>query len=252
MLLRAYFGLKFGNIRWAAALALTFVLGAGARNGLYAASRGGNFVHETGSIQDSPGTPAVPEPARTSSHKEITQYVMDFDGDHSIDLATVIEQQIGGDVHYTVQLYLASGAEQSVDVAAPAGGLQIEMHDLTGDKIPNDLVLRPALLRWLPTMLLNDGHDHFAVIISGTSPSSISNGQELASRPNDARGTIALLSAGFKAGRTVQGRGFLDPFVQANYLVPARQPSAKNPCDSPSFGRPPPALVITPESSQFI
>ena len=32
---------------------------------------------------------------------------------------------------------------------------------MTGDKVPNDVVLRPALLRWLPTVLVNDGHEHF-------------------------------------------------------------------------------------------
>jgi hypothetical protein len=99
---------------------------------------------------------------------------LDFDGDHSLDAATVIEQPSVGYAKYTVQLHLASGAEQSFVVMAPPGGLQVEMRDMTGDNIPNDVVLRPALLRWLPTVLVNDGHQHFEVAWSGPDPGSFS------------------------------------------------------------------------------
>ena len=170
---------------------------------------------------------------------------MDYDGDHSLDLATVVEQAIGGYSRYTVQLRLASGAEQSIAVTAPPGGLQLEMHDMSGDKIPNDLVLRPALLQWLPTVLLNDGHDHFAVAISGTDSDSMSSAKELESRGNDARGTVALLSSGFKTGLLVNDGGLFLPQVQVYLLSPTTQVIANGLGHSSSSGRAPPALGIS-------
>jgi hypothetical protein len=61
---------------------------------------------------------------------------------------------------YTVRLQFASGAEQSISVAAPPGALQPEMRDMSGDSVANDLVLSPKLLGLPPIVLLNEGHDH--------------------------------------------------------------------------------------------
>lgn len=193
-------GLALGKILWTAGLALTLAFPAGARQHSDDMSRSRAHVGVDGSAPKPISTPVVPEPAASGDHREVTSYVMGFEGDHSLDVATVVEHALGGYASYTVQLHLASGAEQSIVVNAPPGGLQIEMHDMTGDRIPNDLVLRPALLCWLPTILLNDGHDHFAVAISSDPPSSLSSGQELASRGNDGRGIAALISLCFKVG----------------------------------------------------
>jgi hypothetical protein len=153
-------------------------------------------------------------PAALNDRSNIKRYVLDLDGDHSLDTATVIEHVSNGYATYTVQLHLASGADQSVVVVAPPGGLQIEMYDLTGDKVPNDVVLRPALLRWLPTVLVNDGHDHFAVAISGTSPSIFSSRENLDSERRDVQ-VFALLSPfGFKAMPMPGGAGFVHPQFQ--------------------------------------
>jgi len=232
---RANFGLKFGQALWAAAVVLALALSAGAQH---------CPVDKSHEVNHASATNAVLGPVDASDHSEITQYVMDFDGDHSLDLATVVEQATGGYAQYTVQLHLASGVEQSIVVAAPPGGLQLEMHDMTGDKVPNDLVLRPALLRWLPTVLLNDGHDHFAVAISATDPISLSCGQELASRGNDGRGTVALLSSGFKTGRLVNDEGLFLPQVPEEFLSPAAQTNATSLCETSCSGRAPPAFVI--------
>ena len=81
-------------------------------------------------------------PARSSSNSyfQVRSYFLDFAGDHSLDAATVTEQTSAGYANYTVELRLASGAEQSVVVSAPPGGLQIEMQDMTGDHVPNDVI----------------------------------------------------------------------------------------------------------------
>ena len=136
--------------------------------------------------------------AGSASYSQVKSYFLDFAGDHSVNGATVIEQTTAGYANYTVHLRLASGAEQSVSVVAPPGGLQIEMHDMTGDHVPNDVILRPALLLWPPTVLVNDGHDHFAVVVSGADPGALSSRENLGSRPRDHQTFAVLRSSGFK------------------------------------------------------
>jgi hypothetical protein len=166
---------------------------------------------------------------------------MDFAGDHSLDAATVIEQPSSGYTQYTVQLHLASGAEQSVVVSAPPGGLQIEMHDMTGDEVPNDVVLRPALVRWLPTVLVNDGHEHFEVVLSGTGPSSFSSSGDLGSRRRDSQTFALVTSSGFKTVHLADSRRLLDPQLQQcsfssfTQTVPDRLGHASNSGRAPPF-----------------
>ena len=230
MNLGANLGLKFNQALWAAALVLAPVLSAGTHQ----------CSVDPREMNLACANNAALAPVEVSDHIEITQYIMDFDGDHSLDLATVVEHPTGGYSRYTVDLRLASGAEQSIAVAGPPGGLQLEMYDMTGDKVPNDLVLRPALLRRFPTVLLNDGHNHFAVAISGTNPDSFSCGQALDSQGSDGPGTVALMSSGYKAGRLANDGGLFLPQVQEGRLTPTSQVDAKSLDYSSSSGRAPP------------
>lgn len=145
-------------------------------------------------------TTVAPMTRRSSSDSfRVKSYLLDFAGDHSLSAATVTEQPDQGRATYTVRLQLASGAQQSVVVAGPPGGLQIEMHDMTGDHVPNDVVLRPSVLSWLPTVLVNDGHDHFAVVVAGADPGSFSSPQNLGSRRQSVQSSAFLRSSGFKS-----------------------------------------------------
>jgi hypothetical protein len=188
---------------------------------------------------DIAGDPAI---SASSNHSEIRNYFMDFDGDHSLDVATVIEQSSAGFTKYTVQLHLASGAEQSVVVSAPPGGLQVEMHDMTGDKIQNDVVLRPALLRWLPTVLVNDGHEHFEVAVSGTDPSSFSSSEDLGSRRRDSQIFALLMTSGFKALHLPNRRTMFDPQLQECLFSSFTQTVSDRLGHASSPGRAPPLV----------
>jgi hypothetical protein len=206
---------KFGFERsWYAALAaglfLMLALCVALLDHAVPPSRGSQRTNAKASL------PALGAPAGSVSnnHSEVRNYFMDFAGDHSLDVATVIEQPSAGYTKYTVQLHLASGTEQSVVVSAPPGGLQVEMHDMTGDKVPNDIVLRPALVRWLPTVLVNDGHEHFEVAVAGSDPSSFSSGEELGSRRRESQTFALLMSSGFKAVHLPNSRRLLDPQLQ--------------------------------------
>lgn len=179
---------------WAAILVLTLPLSVSACDLSRDISRDSDRADASAKL---PSTALSATPA-TNNYPQVRNYFMNFAGDHSLDLATVTEQVFTGYATYTVQLRLASGAEQSVVVSAPPGGLQIEMHDMTGDKVPNDLVLRPVLFRWLPTVFVNDGHDHFALAISGTDPRSFSSSGGYGSQNRDCQSFALLTSSGFK------------------------------------------------------
>jgi hypothetical protein len=237
-------GLKLGIVLWATALGLTLALSAGAREYPRDMSRTGNRAYATKFCQESFSASTVPEPTGASNHQQVTQYAMDFDGDHSLDLATVIEYAVGRYVRYTVQLRLASGTEQSIDVTAPSGGLELEMRDMSGDSVPNDLILRPALARWLPTVLLNDGHDHFAVVISATDSGFLASGKELASRGSEDQATIVLISSRFKTRRLVNDRKLFLPQGQEDLLSSTTQTISQTLGYSSSSGRAPPAPAI--------
>jgi len=178
-----------------------------------------------------------------NNRSEVKNYFLDFDGDHSLDVATVIEQPSFGYTKYTVQLHLASGAEQSVVLSAPPGGLQIEMHDMTGDKIPNDVILRPALVRWLPTVLVNDGHEHFDVAVSGTDPSSFSSSEDLGSRRRDAPMFAYLMSSGFKAVHLSNTRRLFDPQLRECLFSSFTQTVSNRLGHASSPGRAPPLVT---------
>jgi hypothetical protein len=178
-----------------------------------------------------------------SKQPEIKNYFLDFDGDHSLDAATVIEQPSGGYTKYTVQLHLASGAEQSVVVTAPPGGLRVEMRDMTGDKVPNDVVLRPALLRRLPTVLVNDGHEHFDVAVSGTDPSSLSTNEDLGSRRRDSQTFALLTSSGFKAVHLPNSRRVFDPQLRECLFSTFTQTVTDRLGHASSSGRAPPFTI---------
>ena len=180
---------------------------------------------------------AIPAPAFRS---EVRNYFMDFAGDHSVDLATVIEQPSAGYANYIVRLHLASGAEQSVALSAPPGGLQIEMHDMTGDKVPNDIILRPALVRWLPTILVNDGHEHFEVAVSGTSPKSFSSSGDMGSRKRDSQTFALLMTAGFKTIHLANSRRPLDPQHRQRFFSSYHRTATERLGYASSSGRAPP------------
>ena len=192
------------RVLWAASLIAILALCTAARGRFLVTSRESRPAHATTRIS----VTGVPATSVSRNHFEVRSYFMDFAGDHSLDVATVIEQASADNTEHTVQLHLASGAEQSVVVTAPPGGLQIEMQDMTGDKVPNDLVLRPTLLRWLPTVLVNDGHEHFEVAVSGTDSRSFSSSGDLGSRRRDSQTYALLLSSGFKAIHLPQSRLF--------------------------------------------
>lgn len=224
---------------WAAGMIIVMALCVGLLHRAAATSRGSHRGDARSNLPASGG----PATSVSNHHSEIRNYFMDFDGDHSLEVATVIEQPSAGYTKYTVRLRLASGTEQSVEVSAPPGGLQVEMHDMTGDKVPNDVVLRPALARWLPTVLVNDGHEHFDVAISGTDPSTFSSNEDLGSRSGDPQTFALLISSGFKAVHLPNSRRLFDQQLQECPFSFINQTVSDRLCHASSSGRAPPLIT---------
>lgn len=181
----------------------------------------------------------------SAGRRGVVRRAMGLEGDYSLSLVTVMAQDSDRFVHYSVRLQFASGAEQSIAVTAPPGGLKFEMRDMTGDRVPNDLLLTPALLAWAPEVLINDGHDHFTVAISGGPEGSLGSDRKRLSEGQNFSSIAALLSSGFEPFGLVNASGTLPPEPEA-YFAFASQEIVANLCPvSSEPGRAPPAPATT-------
>jgi hypothetical protein len=188
----------------------------------------------------SPSTCVASESSELPNHNRVTRFVTRFDGDHSLDTAIVAEQVFGRHALYTVRLQFASGSEQSFAITAPPGGLQPAMRDMSGDSIPNDLILSSGLLRLPLVVLLNEGHDHLTV---ANSPGSLGSDEGQASGSHQAQRSLAMVRAGMKLGGLSPGVRLLVPHSQEMLLYPHTQ-IAELWRDNPTMpGRAPPLHV---------
>jgi hypothetical protein len=87
--------------------------------------------------------------------------IEDFDGDSRPDIATVQEGRNGAvDNHYWISFQLSSGGTQSIDLAAPAGGLDISSRDVNRDDFV-DVVVTATGTNHPVAVLLNNGAGTF-------------------------------------------------------------------------------------------
>jgi hypothetical protein len=184
----------------------------------------------------------VRQPSRSSSSRDVARYWIGFSDDRSLDVATVVEQVRSGYVRYAVRLQLSSGAEQSIAVMGPPGGLRPEVQDMTGDGVRNDLVLTPALIHWPLTVLVNDGHDHFVVAISSPAPGALGSGDDRASGTHYSQSNVALMASRFKADYLTNSAGPLLPQLVETFASPVAQTPTVRLGHSFSPGRAPPRV----------
>jgi hypothetical protein len=170
----------------------------------------------------------------------VTHYATGFDGDHSLEEATVVEQGFARYTLYTLRLQFASGAEQSIVLTAPPGGLEPRMLDMNGDSVPNDLVLTSRLLGLPLIVLLNEGHDCLTVAIS---PGSFAAGEDRASGPREVHRALALMSSRIKRGVLSSSGGLSYQQLQEKILSPLAYLCARNSQHPSAPGRAPPVFV---------
>jgi len=104
-------------------------------------------------VQNPPVTSLGPGPQFT---------IADFDGDLIPDLVSIEAGPCNpGNGRYWIQLRLSGAGRESIQLVAPAGGLQIEARDVNGDHAV-DLVLATAWFKQPVAIFLNDGHGRFS------------------------------------------------------------------------------------------
>jgi hypothetical protein len=151
--------------------------------------------------------------------------------------ATAVVEQPSS-TRYNIKVKWAAGDQQSIAVTAPPGGLYLEARDMTGDDVPNDLVLRPAL-HWPLIVLLNDGHNHFTVAISGTPSNAFDSGNR-ASSGRQFLETLALTSTGSPGGRLANHKRLVASQLQQDFLALCTQSVFHGMCHTSLSGRSPP------------
>jgi len=104
--------------------------------------------------------PAQKAPAQQTG--VVPQFAIeDFDGDSKPDIATVLEGRSGEvDNHYWISFQLSSGGTENIDLAAPAGGLDISSRDVNGDDFVDVVVTTTGTNRPV-AVLLNNGTGSF-------------------------------------------------------------------------------------------
>lgn len=147
-------------------------------------------------------------------------------------------------VRYTLRLRLETGVEESVVVTAPPGGLQLVMRDMTGDHVPNDVVVIPALFHWPLTVLVNNG-DQFTVAILAKFSDSSASDQDQASGTRGPVDLSALLSAGFEHHALTDRGGVPLLPRQEGHLPSIAIPSVLLHAIRSGSGRAPPSLVTS-------
>jgi hypothetical protein len=152
-------------------------------------------------------------------------------------------EQSSSSTRYTIHVRQASGAEQSIPVTAPPGGLQFEIRDMTGDGVQNDLIVTPTLLPEPLMVLVNDGHDHFTVGISSVPPDSLDSSRGQASAAQHVRELVALVSSTSKAGSLATSSRPFVPQSQVTYISSNTQTVTNRSGSTFPSGRAPPALA---------
>ncbi len=156
---------------------------------------------------------------------------------------SIASQALGWYTRYT--LHLDIGGEQSVDVIAPPGGLQFDVRDMTGDKVPNDVIVAPALLHWPLTVLVNDGNNHFTVAISAKPADPLASGQKKASGAPQSTHLAAFLSPRSEHQAASNRVGALVPVPHEEPLASVRAVVTPLHTIASSSGRAPPVFPTT-------
>ena len=218
------------------AAAVTVAASTPARDGGSGYAPGNTCNHELASASAS----SVSDQSASTIHRKITRFATRMDGDHSLDTTTVAEQVFGRYTLYKVHLHFASGAEQSIAVSAPPGGLQPEMRDMSGDNVPNDLVLNSSLLHEPLLVLINDGHDHVTV---PSLPSSLGSEEGRATSPNQDIRLLARLSRAFSLFGLACERGLNSGHPRVCYSFSVAASIKTLDSYSHQAGRSPPAFL---------
>lgn len=169
--------------------------------------------------------------------------IADFDGDHRPDLASV-DFARRGPQNYSVNFRLTSGPHQSLDIAAPEGGLQLRAQDVNGDSFP-DVVVTTFWTDRPVAVLLNDGRGNFTRLEPSTFPGAFGTSENsLASDDGTKADVAAALSSRYSPEPWEEHRSASLPLGAAGHAAGEPFHFVSRPICNSSFGRAPPSVAI--------
>jgi hypothetical protein len=169
--------------------------------------------------------------------------IADFDGDLRPDFVSIQGgTNVSGGADYWIQLQLTSVGRQSIQLVAPAGGLQIEARDVNGDHAI-DLVVTTTWSREPVAIFLNDGRGSFSRVETTAFPGAFSEPKSnWGFGSNSVTDTAGVLSQS-GAGAFAEEQDSLRDRSPARLIPPS---SAGFPVSSSSFSYPdraPPSAI---------
>jgi len=170
--------------------------------------------------------------------------IADFDGDLHPDVVTV--QAATGNSrtsNYSIQLRLSAIGQHSIQLVAPAGGLQIEARDVDGDDTI-DLVLRTAWFRLPVAIFLNDGHGGFSRAELADFPDVFAESHAGWASGSDVALDLSCVAPQPNLGSCAKEENWLHERFPAELITPLSAGFPPNAFLVPQAERPPPSEVL--------
>jgi hypothetical protein len=187
------------------------------------------------------GVPPENSPEVSASHgPQFT--IADFDGDGRPDLASVEFGRSGP--NYAISFRLTSGLRQTIDIAAPEGGLQLRAQDINGDSFP-DVVVTTFWTGRPVAVLLNDGRGNFTRSGPSAFPEAFQESENsLTSTNDDKADAVAALLSRCAPEPSEENAGTASPLIVVRLFADESFCILAAPTGNSSFGRAPPAVAV--------
>jgi hypothetical protein len=169
--------------------------------------------------------------------------IADFDGDNRPDL-TSVEFGRSGPRNYAINFRLTSGLRQSIDIAAPEGGLQLRAQDVNGDSFP-DVVVTTFWTGRPVAILLNDGRGNFTRSEPSAFPGAFEESENSLTSSNDSKvDAVAAPLSRYTPEPREENAGATSPLIVVGRSVDESFRILPSPTGSSSRGRAPPLVAV--------
>jgi hypothetical protein len=170
--------------------------------------------------------------------------IADFDGDLHPDIVTVLAATNNSRTsNYSIQLRLSAIGQHSIQLVAPAGGLQIEARDVDGNHAI-DLVLRTAWFKLPVAIFLNDGHGGFSRAEPADFPDVFAESDAGWASGSDVAIDLSCVVPQPNVGICAKEGNWLHERCPAEFITPLSAGFPQSPFLVPQAERPPPPEVL--------
>ncbi len=170
--------------------------------------------------------------------------IADFDGDLHPDIVTVQAATNNSRTsNYSIQLRLSAIGQHSIQLVAPAGGLQIEARDVDGNHAI-DLVIRTAWSKLPVAIFLNDGQGGFSPAEPADFPDRFAESNEGWASGSEVTIDLSCVAPQPSIGICAKEGNWLHERCPAEFIPPLSAGFPLSPFLVPQAERPPPPEVL--------